>query len=134
MRGVARAVFVALVLVAAPHVSSAQGLGSIAGVVRDTSGGVLPGVTVEVTSPVLIEKVRTAVTDGSGLYTIVSLPVGTAGSLGSWPCDHGHNRHVTRLRSGVLPARGALWDKSRHTPRRHNRRSIKTSNQGSNPQ
>ena len=38
-----------------------------AGVVRDASGGVLPGVTVEVASPVLIEKVRTTVTDGQGL-------------------------------------------------------------------
>jgi len=77
MRVVARAVVVALVLVAAPHVAEAQGLGSIAGVVRDTSGAVLPGVTVEVTSPALIEKVRTTVTDGSGQYTVVSLPVGT---------------------------------------------------------
>src|SRR5688500_18989717 len=77
MRGLPGAVFVALVLVAAPHVSSAQGLGAIAGGVRDTSGAVLPGVTVEVTSPVLSEKVRTAVTDGSGQYTIGSLPVGT---------------------------------------------------------
>jgi hypothetical protein len=77
MRGVARAVLGVLVLVAAPHISAAQGLGSIAGVVRDTSGAVLPGVTVEVASPALIEKVRTAVTDTAGQYTIVSLPVGT---------------------------------------------------------
>ena len=50
--------------------------GSITGTVRDTSGAVLPGVTVEVGSPVLIEKVRTAVTDGSGQYRIESLPPG----------------------------------------------------------
>src|SRR5262245_36582605 len=46
----------------------AQAAGSIAGAVRDASGGVLPGVTVEVASPALIEKVRTAVTDGEGQY------------------------------------------------------------------
>ena len=59
------------------HIGAAQGLGSIAGVVRDTSGGVLPGVTVEAASPALIEKVRTAVTDSAGQYTIISLPLGT---------------------------------------------------------
>jgi hypothetical protein len=57
-----------------PVVASAQG--SIAGVVTDTSGAVLPGVTVEVASPALIEKVRSAVTDGTGQYQIVSLPPG----------------------------------------------------------
>ena len=51
--------------------------GAISGVVRDTSGGVLPGVTVEASSPALIEKVRTAVTDGQGAYSIVDLRPGT---------------------------------------------------------
>jgi hypothetical protein len=51
--------------------------GSISGVVRDTSGAVLPGVTVEAASPVLIEKARTAVTDGAGQYRIVDLRPGT---------------------------------------------------------
>ena len=56
----------------------AQGqTGSIAGVVRDTSGAVLPGVTVEASSPALIEKSRTVVTDGQGRYTIVDLRPGT---------------------------------------------------------
>jgi len=50
---------------------------SIAGVVKDSSGAVLPGVTVEAASPVLIEKVRSAVTDGSGQYRIVDLRAGT---------------------------------------------------------
>src|ERR671928_133883 len=50
---------------------------SIAGVVKDTSGAVLPGVTVEAASDVLIEKVRSAVTDGSGQYRIVDLRPGT---------------------------------------------------------
>jgi len=48
-----------------------------AGLVRDASGGVLPGVSVEVASPVLIEKIRTAVTDGTGQYRIESLQPGT---------------------------------------------------------
>jgi hypothetical protein len=51
--------------------------GTLAGVVRDASGAVLPGVTVEASSPALIEKVRTTVTDGSGQYTIVDLRGGT---------------------------------------------------------
>jgi hypothetical protein len=49
---------------------------SITGVVRDTSGGVLPGVTVEAASPALIEKVRSVATDGQGVYTIVDLRPG----------------------------------------------------------
>jgi len=50
--------------------------GSITGTVRDTSGGVLPGVTVEASSPALIEKVRTSVTDDQGRYRIVDLRPG----------------------------------------------------------
>ena len=56
----------------------AQGqTGSVAGVVRDTSGAVLPGVTVEASSPALIEKARTVVTDGQGQYKIIDLRPGT---------------------------------------------------------
>src|ERR1700682_534746 len=51
--------------------------GSIAGVVKDTTGAVLPGVTVEAASPALIEKVRTVVTDDQGQYKIVELRPGT---------------------------------------------------------
>lgn len=50
---------------------------AITGVVRDTSGAVLPGVTVEAASPALIEKVRTAVSDSAGQYRIVDLRPGT---------------------------------------------------------
>ena len=60
-----------------PVAASAQQDSSIAGIVRDTSGGVLPGVTVEATSPALIEGVRTAFTDGEGRYNITPLPPGT---------------------------------------------------------
>src|SRR2546429_5624537 len=51
--------------------------GTIAGVVRDSSGALIPGVTVEATSPALIEKVRSATTDSQGLYRIVDLRPGT---------------------------------------------------------
>src|SRR5262245_7070660 len=61
-------------LVLLPAIAAAQS--QLNGVVRDESGGVLPGVTVEVTSPVLIEKVRTASTDDQGRYTIVDLRPG----------------------------------------------------------
>ncbi|HUR33228.1 MAG TPA: carboxypeptidase regulatory-like domain-containing protein [Vicinamibacterales bacterium] len=54
----------------------AQASGTIAGVVRDASGGVLPGVTVEVASPALIEKVRSVTTDGEGQYKVVDLRPG----------------------------------------------------------
>ena len=64
-----------VLLVFAPGVAYAQS--SITGVVRDTSGAVLPGVTVEASSDVLIEKVRTAVTDSSGVYRIVDLRPGS---------------------------------------------------------
>ena len=57
--------------------ASAQQASGIAGVVRDTSGAVLPGVTVEASSPALIEKVRSAVTDGEGRYNIINLLPGT---------------------------------------------------------
>src|SRR5947208_3229531 len=51
--------------------------GAIAGEVRDTTGAVLPGVVVEATSPSLIEKARSVVTDGQGRYQIVELRPGT---------------------------------------------------------
>jgi Carboxypeptidase regulatory-like domain len=62
-------------MLALPLVASAQS--QIAGTVKDESGGVLPGVTVEVASPALIEKTKSAVTDSNGRYTIVDLRQGT---------------------------------------------------------
>src|SRR5688572_4189016 len=67
--------FVAVLFILAPALVSAQS--AFSGIVRDTSGAVLPGVTVEASSPVLIEKTRTAVTDGEGRYSIVDLRPGT---------------------------------------------------------
>lgn len=69
------ALWIALALL--PTTVVAQQASGIAGVVRDTSGGVLPGVTVEAASPALIEKVRSAVTDGEGRYNLVDLRPGT---------------------------------------------------------
>jgi hypothetical protein len=63
-------------LLASTSVFAQQQPGGIAGVVRDTSGAVLPGVTVEAASPALIEKVRSVTADGEGRYSIVNLPPG----------------------------------------------------------
>ena len=57
----------------ASSLASAQ---TLAGTVRDASGAVLPGVTVEAASPALIEKVRSAISDGAGQYQITNLPPG----------------------------------------------------------
>jgi hypothetical protein len=70
-------VIVVVGLLLVPHRSWAQVAGSIAGVARDTTGAVLPGVTVEAASPALIEKVRTVVTDAEGQYKILELRPGT---------------------------------------------------------
>src|SRR5687768_12368653 len=67
---------VAAVVALLPAAAFAQE-GQIAGTVRDASGGVMPGVLVEVTSPALIEKVRSATSDSNGQYRITNLPVGT---------------------------------------------------------
>src|SRR5207247_5648707 len=57
--------------------SQTASTGAIAGEARDSSGAVLPGVTVEAASPALIEKVRTVVSDSQGQYKIVDLRPGT---------------------------------------------------------
>jgi hypothetical protein len=71
----ARAALLTLACVVVPTVALAQS--AIAGTVKDTSGAVLPGVTVEASSPVLIEKVRSVVTNEQGQFTIVDLRPGT---------------------------------------------------------
>src|SRR6516162_8269826 len=60
-----------------PSAARAQIAGTITGIVKDTQGAVVPGVTVEAASPVLIEKVRSAITDASGRYVISDLRPGT---------------------------------------------------------
>src|SRR5437762_8140359 len=74
---VARLLLIAAVSLS-PISSRAQtASGTIAGIVRDTSGAVIPGVTVEASSPALIEKARSVVTDTQGLYRVVDLRPGT---------------------------------------------------------
>jgi len=73
--GLLRSALAIGLLIVVPSVSFAQS--SITGVVKDSSGAVLPGVTVEASSPDLIERVRTAVTDEAGRYRIVDLRTGT---------------------------------------------------------
>jgi hypothetical protein len=77
MRHSARRALVMLLGILLCREAAAQTLGTIAGSAKDESGGVLSGVSVEVASPALIEKVRTATTDSTGLYRIVNLPPGT---------------------------------------------------------
>src|SRR5712672_2379393 len=79
MRGWKQALFAiaTAAVMMSPGAAFAQSGAWITGVVNDASGAVLPGVTVEASSPVLIEKVRTAVTDGSGQYRITELLPGT---------------------------------------------------------
>ena len=72
----ARLIIVAALLCLLPRAAPAQQAAGIAGVVRDTSGAVLPGVTVEAASAALIDKVRSVVTDGDGRYNIVDLRPG----------------------------------------------------------
>jgi hypothetical protein len=75
MRILRAAISIVGLLVLLPSAVLAQA--SITGVVRDSSGAVLPGVTVEAASPDLIEKVRVALTDDAGRYRIVDLRAGT---------------------------------------------------------
>ena len=75
MRVLTRAVLGLSCLLLIPAAAYAQG--AIAGTVKDASGAVLPGVTIEAASPVLIEKTRGVVSDGSGNYQIEGLRPGT---------------------------------------------------------
>jgi len=70
-----RSLAICLFLALLPVAAYAQA--SITGVAKDSSGAVLPGVTVEASSPALIEKSRSTVTDGSGQYQIIQLAPGT---------------------------------------------------------
>ena len=73
MRVVPISLALLFLLFAMPHSAASQ---SIVGTVKDTSGSVLPGVSVEAASPALIEKVRTVVSDGSGQYRFENLVPG----------------------------------------------------------
>ena len=95
-------VIVALVEAFSPPVAAGQAAGNaaIAGNVTDSTGGVLPGVTVEVESPALIERVRTSVTDGQGIYRIVALPPGTYTVVLTLPGFRTYRREGIELTTG----------------------------------
>ena len=86
-----------------PALGLAQ-FGSIAGVVRDASGAAAPGVTVEASSPALIEKSRTAVSDGGGQYRIEQLRPGTYSvtfTLAGFSLRGSPARETPRASSGI---------------------------------
>src|SRR5262245_21928838 len=100
----APAIFVALcVMVTAPSTGFAQTAtsGAIAGVVRDSTGAVLPGVTVEAASPALIEKTRVAVSDGEGVYKVIELRPGTYTVTFTLPGFGAVKREGLELATGV---------------------------------
>ena len=79
--------------------TSARAQSAIAGTVRDTSGAVLPGVTVEASSDALIEKTRSVVTNGQGQFTIVDLRPGVYSLAFSLPGFSGFKRDGVELPS-----------------------------------
>ena len=92
---------VALALIALPQLAGAQTSGTIAGVVKDASGAVLPGATVEAASPALIEKVRVSVTDGQGNYKIIDLRPGVYTVTVTMPGFGTYKREGLDLSAGV---------------------------------
>jgi hypothetical protein len=90
------------VLLLLPALAGAQGTGAgtIAGIVKDDTGGVLPGVTVEISSPALIEQVRTTGTEGDGSYQVPELRPGTYAVTFSLPGFATLRREGIQLTSG----------------------------------
>lgn len=99
-------VVVCAVLFALPVFARAQSAstGAIAGVARDATGAVLPGVTVEAASPALIEKVRAAVTDAQGNYKLTELRPGAYSVTFSLPGFSTFKREGLELNTGVTAA------------------------------
>src|SRR4029453_5225783 len=92
---------VVVCLLAWPGITAAQS--QLTGLVRDESGGALPGVTVEASSPALIEKAKSVATDSNGRYTIVDLRQGV------YKLTFTLTGFATVVRDGVeLPANLAL--------------------------
>jgi hypothetical protein len=94
MRASIRTLFVLACLLGVQTAAWAQA--TLAGTAKDSSGAILPGVTVEASSPALIEKVRTAVTDDAGRYRIEDLRPGTYSVTFTLP------GFVTLKRDGVM--------------------------------
>ena len=89
-----------------PPLSSAQGTstGIVAGSVKDSSGAVLPGVTVEASSPALIEKTRMTVTDDKGEYRITEL---RSGAYTVTFTEAGYDSANSTIPSDINPMAGA---------------------------
>jgi len=88
--------FTAAVLVCALKPLTAQNLGAIVGVVKDQTGSVIPGATVEVSSPALIEGHRQTTTDGNGEYRVVDL------RPGEYTVTFAHEGFRTVLREHIM--------------------------------
>src|SRR5262245_20086310 len=91
---------VLLAFAVAANTAFAQATGGIAGNVRDTTGAVLPGVTVEVSSPALIEKVRSTVTDSQGNYKITDLRTGVYSVTFTLPGFSAYRREGIEITTG----------------------------------
>ena len=99
-RGVGYLVAVAVLTLLPVALSAQQAASVIAGQVSDTTGAVLPGVTVEAASPALIEGSRIAVTDGQGQYSVINLPPGMYSVAFTLPGFGTLIRDSIELRSG----------------------------------
>ena len=98
-----------ILALAATAVAQSVSSGSIAGTVRDATGAVLPGVTVEAASPALIEKVRSGVTDAQGNYKIVELRPGVYSVTFTLPGFSTYRREGLELSTGfTAPANAEL--------------------------
>ena len=121
----ARTLLACVCLVLIPTLAQAQA--TLAGVVRDASGGVLPGVTVEASSPALIEKARVAVTDSTGQYQIVDLRPGTYSVTFSLAGFRTVRRERSKSAAPASSPSTPTWCRRRHRDdrwcrRRHRRR------------
>src|SRR5258706_16182888 len=96
-----RAILILVSLVVIPSIAFAQA--SIVGTVKDASGAVLPGVTVEASSPALIEKTRSVVSNGVGQYSIENLRPGTYTVTFSLTGVATPNRQGIELTASLLP-------------------------------
>ena len=108
MRALACVAITVAVVLLLPRDGSAQATsGGIAGVAKDATGAVLPGVTVEAASPALIEKVRVVVTDAEGQYKIVDLRPGTYAVTFTLPGFSTYKRDGLELTTGFTATANA---------------------------
>ncbi len=95
------------IVLAIPAAAQDTGSGTFAGIVRDASGAVLPGVTVEAASPALIEKVRAVVTDAEGRYRITGLRPGVYSLTFTLPGFRTTRREGLELTTGFIATANA---------------------------